>query len=414
MNQIPADVNQMLESSNWIALRELGRGGGGVVYLTIDRRLAGTMHVAAEESVGNVGSHTIGGKDALLSSALESLVENLLRTLHNSSALAAVKIPHAEMVIADRKRLVREVEAMKAFQHSSLIRLLDHDGDDPIGWFAVEYHQRGTLDSSENCDRYRGKPVDILQALLPLAKALSIIHGSSFVHRDVKPKNIFVADDGHLVLGDFGVVLPGVDATRLTKADPAHSRDWVPDWVQFGQERTYAPAVDVFALAKVAHYLLDGENVMASQMPHRLKVLQQKYAGVSGLVAMLSFLERCIVTDEHALSIVEGGALAREITRIVTEEEAKAQSRPERFEIGQGHTIPISFSLGIDEEQFSVVIADYYRVTVMRERGPICQGLRWHGRLLGDHIFDSRWPVNAEIYAELEWAINLELWRHRR
>ena len=89
--------------------------------------------------------------------------------------------------------------------------------------------------------------------------------------------------------------LPGPDATRMTKADPAHSRDWVPDWVQFGQERTYAPTVDVFALAKVAHYLLDGENVMASQMPRRLKVLRGKYTGAPGLDAMLSFLDTKVI-----------------------------------------------------------------------------------------------------------------------
>lgn len=413
MADVPDHIVRRLTHTLWSPLRKLGSGGGGVVYLSVDRRLAETLQTAAAESMRTVGSQPADGSSKPLSGALESLIQNVLRTTRDRGGFAAIKVPHSEVTAADQRRLGREVEAMKSFQHPALIRLLDHDVGEPVEWFAVEYHERGVLDTLPNREKYRGKPVEILRDLLPIAEALGIIHDRSAVHRDVKPKNIFVADDGHLVLGDFGVVLPGPDATRLTNADPAHSRDWVPDWVQFGQERTYTPAVDVFSLAKVAHYLLDGENVMASQMPDKVRALWRTYAGAPGLGAMLSLLERCIVTHERDLAITDGGRLAREISDIVSEE-TMLQGHPEIVDMANGHVLPISLVVDIDRERFSVRIDDYYSVTIERDGGPRCQGLRWHGRLIGNHIFDSRWPVNARIYNTLERRIGRELWRHRR
>ena len=44
------------------------------------------------------------------------------------------------------------------------------------------------------------------RAFRPLAHAVSTLHKQDMVHRDIKTENIFVATDGRLVLGDFGIV----------------------------------------------------------------------------------------------------------------------------------------------------------------------------------------------------------------
>ena len=206
---------------------------------------------------------------------------------------------------------------MKTCAHPSLIRLYDSDPNPTPAWLAAEYHARGTLDEEANREKYRGNPLSILTDVRPLADALAALHVRKVIHRDVKPKNIFVADDGRLVLGDFGVVIPSADAEALTGIEPAHSRDWVPDWVRFGEERHYTAAVDAFALAKVIYYLLTGQNVMASQIGVELEKLEEGSRNVPGMMDTLALLEKCIVTLEKNVTIHDGEALRDEIDAIL-------------------------------------------------------------------------------------------------
>lgn len=83
------------------------------------------------------------------------------------------------------------------------------------------------------------------------------------MHRDIKPKNIFVKESGDLVLGDLGLVIAqGGDQPRVTEVyDNPGSRDWMPGWV-LGKTRIedVRPSVDVFALGKVLWCMVSGEH----------------------------------------------------------------------------------------------------------------------------------------------------------
>jgi serine/threonine protein kinase len=51
------------------------------------------------------------------------------------------------------------------------------------------------------------------------------------VHRDIKPENVFIAEDGHLVLGDCGLALKLEHEDRLTLSDEnVGTRDYQPPW----------------------------------------------------------------------------------------------------------------------------------------------------------------------------------------
>jgi len=307
MTDLPSDdARQRLEGSGWIPLRELGSGGGGVVLLCARQRV-----VAAFDAYGtqNAESPTPG----------TSMLEYVLGAAREQDGIAAVKLPHFESSHPEGKeRFRREVEATEQYEHPALIRFIDRDPDNPPRWLAMEYHARGNLAAPANRTRYLGEPLTILGDLRPLAEALGVLHQREAVHRDVKPKNIFVADNGHLVLGDFGIVVPSPEASHLTVIEPAHSRDWVPDWVQFGEERKYTTAVDVFALAKVMYYLLAGENVMASQLYREIETIHGKYPKARGLAATLALLQKCIVDREDKCTIQDGAMLVKEIDTILT------------------------------------------------------------------------------------------------
>lgn len=248
-----------------------------------------------------------------------SMLEYVLGAAREQDGIAAVKLPHFEPGHPEgEERFRREVEATEQYEHPALIRFIDRDPDNPPRWLAMEYHARGNLAAPANRTRYLGEPLTILADLRPMAEALGVLHQRNAVHRDVKPRNIFVADNGHLILGDFGIVVPGPEASHLTVIEPAHSRDWVPDWVQFGEERKYTTAVDVFSLAKVMYYLLAGENVMASQLYREVETIREKYPKARGLAATLALLQECIVDREDKCTITDGAALVKEIDNILT------------------------------------------------------------------------------------------------
>jgi serine/threonine protein kinase len=324
-----------LQGSGWFPIRELGRGGGGVVLLCAREQTIAAIDGYARATLA--GGVRTGPQVAPASKANPSFeadrastvgIERILIAARGQDGIAAVKVPHLATASAgDEERFRREVDATEQYVHPALIRFIDRDRRNPPQWFAMEYHARGNLSEPVNRAKYLGDPLTILSDIRPIADAIRLVHHGKAVHRDVKPKNIFVADGGNLVLGDFGIVVPAPEATRLTAIEPAHSRDWVPDWVQFGEERRYTTAVDVFALAKVMYYLLAGENVMASQLYREIEILRTKYSDTRAISPMLTLLEKCIVDREDKTVITDGAGLVKEIDNILTSEAARSSKQ---------------------------------------------------------------------------------------
>ena len=299
------DAQRILSGSSWTVIEALGEGGGGTVFLCVhtglvkDLRAVGLQIMDAvdlRKTARGGGFPDPGFEDK--TAVAPAFLGHLLHAIRGGHGLSAVKIPSQEaMQSTESERFVREIAAMKGQCDPSLIRLLDHDGKSPAKWLAMEYHPRGDVERPENRTNYLGKPLAVLRALKPIAEGLEILHDRRIIHRDVKPKNIFVADDGHLVLGDFGIALSDDDSARLTGAT-IQSKDWVPDWVRFKKQAQYSPAVDVFMLARVAHFLISGEKVMSSQLAGEVEDLKRRFPDAQGFDATMELLRKCIVSQE--------------------------------------------------------------------------------------------------------------------
>jgi len=201
---------------NWLApgkavgqlelVREVGRGGLGVVWEAIDRESG--RHVAFK-------AVRPGGRSGIREA-----------------------------------RLLHEAEVAARLSHPGIVALLDV-GRDPRGPYLVLELLRGwTL--SDRLDYGPLRPAEALRIGAAACRAMAHAHGHGVVHRDLKPANVFLCEDGSVKVLDFGLA-HAFGQIRASGGTPAYMapEQWrgAPE-----DERT-----DVFALGVLLHRMLAGE-----------------------------------------------------------------------------------------------------------------------------------------------------------
>ncbi|MFV2171654.1 protein kinase [Actinomadura sp. LOL_016] len=113
-----------------------------------------------------------------------------------------------------RGRAFREAKALARVAHPGIVGIYDVFVEDDDPWLVMEFVEGRTL--AEVLEAEGALPVrDAARAALALLDALDAAHRNGVVHRDVKPSNVLVEDDGRVRLIDFGIALVG-DTARLT------------------------------------------------------------------------------------------------------------------------------------------------------------------------------------------------------
>jgi len=228
------------------------------------------------------------------------MIDQVIKTLQKPfQAFGALKVPHQVEDKKTKVRLNREIKAMGSCNHPALIDLLDYDKRELPEWFVMEFHALGVL--KDYAHKYKGKLLDALLAVRPLVEGLALVHEKGYVHRDIKPGNIFVASDRRLVLGDFGIVFTKEDdRTKITMPGQLEfSRDWIPDWVRNRELDAYEKNVDIFMLAKVIYFMLSGgKKVLASQIDDDEFNLMKICPGIKGIDLIYEFLLKAICNKE--------------------------------------------------------------------------------------------------------------------
>jgi outer membrane protein assembly factor BamB/predicted Ser/Thr protein kinase len=177
----------------------------------------------------------------------------------------AVKVIHARLARdpAFRGRFRREVAAAQAVNGAYAAPVVAAGPDDDPPWLATAYVAGPSL--HEAVTETGPLPEDaVLKLAAGLAEALRAIHDAGLVHRDLKPGNVLLAEDGPRVI-DFGVARAG-DGTVLTSAGSVLGTPAFMSPEQAQGQQT-GPASDVFSLGAVVYFAATGTGPFGSGSP---------------------------------------------------------------------------------------------------------------------------------------------------
>jgi serine/threonine protein kinase len=175
----------------------------------------------------------------------------------------AVKRLHADSPGEIEQRFVREAKLGASLNHPNLVSVYDTAVEDEGVLIVMEYVQGESLALA----LLRGplEPAHVAGIAEQLGDALDHVHGQGVVHRDVKPGNVLLRDDGVVKLADLGIAV-SIDQTRVTQSGIVlgSAAYMAPEQLE---GREIGPAADVYALAAVCFEALTGEKARPGRTP---------------------------------------------------------------------------------------------------------------------------------------------------
>jgi DNA-binding beta-propeller fold protein YncE len=203
-----------------------------------------------------------------------------------------------------RQRFVKEAGHLKRLRHASVVPVLEIS-DRPRGpYFVMPYFEKGSLASRLKPEQALERE-EILEVALPVAEGLSFAHRRGIIHRDLKPANLLLGPGGGVCLADFGLARSLFNDTLLD----VEGQQWE------GTAPYMSPAVavgeaedtrcDIYAFGALLYEMLTGHPPYPGQRTK--EILDQIRAGPPKPITSLN------PRADRGLAAIATGAMAREL-----------------------------------------------------------------------------------------------------
>ncbi|MFE9064148.1 Stk1 family PASTA domain-containing Ser/Thr kinase [Streptomyces violaceusniger] len=178
----------------------------------------------------------------------------------------ALKVMHQSLAsdAAFVDRFIREAKSVARLAHANVVAVYDQGADGGHVYLAMEYVAGCTL---RDVLRGRGAlhPRAALDILEPVLAALGAAHRAGFVHRDMKPENVLIGDDGRVKVADFGLVRAVDTNTSASTGTVLGTVSYLaPEQIEHG---TADPRADVYACGVVLYEMLTGSKPHGGSTP---------------------------------------------------------------------------------------------------------------------------------------------------
>jgi len=155
------------------------------------------------------------------------------------------------------ERFLKEARTLAGFSHPHIVRVNRYFKSHGTGYMVMDYEDGESLKAWLR--KSPQPPADVLKGLIaPLLEGIEKVHEVGFLHRDIKPDNIFVRKRGDPVLIDFGSArqaLSGATHTLTTLVTPGYA-----PFEQYSAGADQGPYTDLYALGGVLFFATTGQN----------------------------------------------------------------------------------------------------------------------------------------------------------
>ncbi len=257
----------------------------------------------------------------------------------------AVKVLHPHLASHEeaKKRFEREARAVAKLRHENILEIFDYSGKDSAESYIVTEFIRGRTLKDFVGEHALAYPEIGAMIAVEVCRALVHAHAGGVLHRDVKPENIMIRDDGVVKLTDFGIAQI-LDAQRMTVTgqllgSPAYM---APEHVE-GKHLDFR--TDVFAVGILLYQLTTGELPFKGRNPHEIlkKIADCKYLDARVVNPLVGDRLNKILTKALAKEPVDRYQDVQLVLDDLLRFLGEAELGESRAELAQFFTKPVSY-----------------------------------------------------------------------
>lgn len=175
-----------------------------------------------------------------------------------------------------RSRLLQEAQALAKLRHPNIVAIFAAGEEDKTPYLAMEYVPGDSLDKTIAKAHKEGRTIPISQIIRwvwRIASALDCAHGAGIIHRDIKPQNIRITPEGRALLLDFGLARD-IQLASLTKTGDFHGSPFYASPEQVAAKRAPIDArTDIYSLGITLYECATGSVPFSGETTEQ--ILQQ-------------------------------------------------------------------------------------------------------------------------------------------
>ncbi len=233
----------------------------------------------------------------------------------------ALKVLHPHLATDETflGRLGSEAKSAAKLSHPHVVGVLDQGNDGQTAYLVMEYIKGHTL---RDVIRSKGAlPPRLALALIdPVVEGLGEAHAAGLIHRDVKPENVLIADDGRIKIGDFG--LARAVSTSTSTGTLIGTVGYLSPELVLGKPADARS--DIYSVGIMLYEMLTGRQPYDGEVPiqvaykHVNETVGPPSALVPGLAAEMDELVQWCTANDPENRPVDGHALLQELRHIRT------------------------------------------------------------------------------------------------
>ncbi|HEM3941919.1 TPA: serine/threonine protein kinase [Streptococcus suis] len=160
-----------------------------------------------------------------------------------------------------QERYQQEIESVQRLKHPNVIKAKYGElsiGEEIVQYSIMPFYDNDLKKIIPELSDYN----EIFNIIIKLGEAVKYIHSQGIIHRDLKPENVLIANNGQLVLTDFGIA-HFKDSTLTKKNDLLNNREYLaPEQYRKGNAKDITSAADVYSFGLIIN------ECFTKQIPH--------------------------------------------------------------------------------------------------------------------------------------------------